>query len=94
MAVSTDHNPGTSPGLSLPLMAHMACRLFGLTPLEAVQGITLHAARALGLRDRGQLMAGQRADMAVWQLAHPNELVYWFGHNPCRHRVVAGAIAD
>jgi imidazolonepropionase len=91
MAVSTDHNPGTAPGLSLLLAAHMACTLFRLTPLEAVRGITVHAARALGLLDRGQLAAGQRADFAVWDLEHPNELAYWFGLNPC-HRVVAAGM--
>lgn len=90
MAVSTDHNPGTSPALSLTLMAHMACSFFRLTPLEAVRGITVHAARALGLFDRGQLVVGQRADLAVWDLQHPNELSYWFGHNPCLRTVVAG----
>ena len=90
MAVSTDHNPGTSPGLSLLLMASMACTLFRLTPLEAVQGITLHAARALGLHDRGQLAAGQRADFVAWDLDHPNELAYWFGRNPCRRVIAAG----
>jgi imidazolonepropionase len=89
MAVSTDHNPGTSPNLSLLLMAQMACTLFRLTPLEAVQGITVHAARALGLADRGRLAAGQRADFVAWDLEHPNELAYWFGRNPCR-RVVRG----
>ncbi|MDR7151995.1 imidazolonepropionase [Hydrogenophaga palleronii] len=89
MAVATDHNPGTSPALSLPLMAHMACTLFRLTPLEAVRGITVHAAKALGLHDRGTLAVGQRADFAVWALEHPNELTYWFGHNPCRRVVVA-----
>lgn len=90
MAVSTDHNPGTSPGLSLPLSAHMACTFFRLTPLEAVSGITVNAARALGLADRGTLAAGQRADLAVWDLEHPNELTYWFGHNPCKGTVLAG----
>ncbi len=92
MAVASDHNPGTSPGLSLLLAAHMACTFFRLTPLEAVAGITRQAARALGLRDRGTLQAGQRADLAVWALEHPNELTYWFGHNPCR-RVIAGGVA-
>ena len=90
MAVSTDHNPGTSPGLSLLLMASMACTLFRLTPLEAVQGITLHAARALGLHDRGQLQVGQRADFVAWNLDHPNELAYWFGRNPCSRVIAAG----
>ena len=90
MAVSTDHNPGTAPGLSLLLAAHMACSFFRLTPLEAVRGITVHAARALGLHDRGLLAAGQRADFVAWDLDHPNELAYWFGHNPCLRVVVAG----
>ena len=90
MALASDHNPGSSPGLSLLLMLNMACTLFRMTPLEALQGVTLHAARALGLADRGSLQAGQRADFAVWDLAHPNELAYWFGHNPCRRVVVGG----
>lgn len=90
MAIATDHNPGTSPALSLPLMAHMACSFFRLTPLEAVRGITVHAARALGLRDRGTLAVGQRADLAVWDLQHPNELTYWFGHDACQGVVVGG----
>lgn len=90
LALSTDHNPGTSPTLSLLLMINMACTLFRLTPEEAVRGATQHGARALGLADRGSLAAGQRADFVVWDLDHPNELAYWFGHNPCRRVVVAG----
>ena len=90
MAIATDHNPGTSPGLSLLLMLNMACTLFRLTPEEALRGATVHGARALGLHDRGTLAAGQRADFCVWDLEHPNELAYWFGHNPCRRTVVGG----
>jgi imidazolonepropionase len=90
MAVATDHNPGTSPGLSLLLSAHMSCIFFRLTPLEAIRGITQHAAQALGLRDRGVLAAGLRADFAAFDVAHPNELAYWFGTNPCRRVVAAG----
>ncbi len=90
LAVSTDHNPGTSPTLSLPLMIHLACVDFRLTPEEAVRGATVNAARALGLADRGTLAAGQRADFALWDHEHPRELAYWFGHPACR-RVVVGA---
>ena len=90
IAVATDHNPGSSPALSLPLMIHMACTLFRLTPEEALRGATVNGARALGLADRGTLAPGQRADFAVWDLAHPNELAYWFGANPCRGVVVGG----
>ena len=90
MALASDHNPGSSPGLSLQLMLNMACTLFRLTPEEAVRGVTVNGARALGLSDRGRLVAGQRADFVAWDLDHPNELAYWFGHNPCRHVVVGG----
>ncbi len=90
IALASDHNPGSSPGLSLLLMVNMACTLFRMTPLEAVQGVTAIGARALGLHDRGRLVLNQRADFAVWDLDHPNELAYWFGHNPCRRVVVGG----
>jgi imidazolonepropionase len=91
MAVATDHNPGSSPALSLLLMLSMACTLFRLTPEEAWRGVTVHAARALGLHDRGVLRAGTRADFAVWDAEHPREMAYRFGHNPCR-RVFRGGV--
>jgi imidazolonepropionase len=89
IAIATDHNPGSSPVLSLLLMIHMACTLFRLTPEQALRGATVNAARALGLADRGTLTSGQRADFVVWDLEHPNELAYWLGRNACQ-RVVAG----
>ncbi len=91
MAIATDHNPGSSPCLSLLLMLNMACTLFRLTPEEAWRGVTVNAARALGLRDRGTLAPGQRADFAVWDAEHPRELAYRFGqHQPCRAVVRSG----
>jgi len=90
IAVATDHNPGTSPTLSPLLMLNMACVLFGLTPEEALRGLTVHGARALGLLDRGQLVAGQRADFCVWDAGHPRELAACFGHNPLIERVRHG----
>jgi imidazolonepropionase len=94
IALASDHNPGSSPGLSLLLMLNMGCTFFRLTPEEALRGVTVHAARALGLHDRGTLALGQRADFVAWDLQHPNELAYWFGHNPCRRRIVAGVEAN
>jgi imidazolonepropionase len=93
MAVATDHNPGSSPALSLLLMLNMACTLFRLTPEEALAGVTVHAARALGLADRGALAPGLRADFAVWDAEHPRELAYRFGVNPLRERVFGGVLA-
>jgi imidazolonepropionase len=57
----------------------MACTLFRLTPEEALRGVTVHAARALGLQDRGRIAAGLRADLALWPFAEPAELAYWIG---------------
>jgi imidazolonepropionase len=90
IAIATDHNPGSSPTLSLLLMLNMACTLFRLTPEEAWRGVTVNAARALGLQDRGTLAAGQRADFVVWDAEHPREMAYRFGHNPCQRRVFGG----
>ncbi|MFC5521129.1 imidazolonepropionase [Polaromonas jejuensis] len=83
MAVSTDHNPGTSPCLSLLLMANMACTLFRLTVPEALAGITSHAARALGLQDsHGLIAAGRPANFVLWRLREAAELAYWLGQKP------------
>ena len=79
MAVATDLNPGTSPLQSLRLAMSLACTHFRLTPEEALRGATHHAARALGLHDRGRLVPGQRADFVQWTIGHPAELAYWLG---------------
>jgi imidazolonepropionase len=84
IALASDANPGTSPVGDLPLMAVLGCRLFGLTPLEAVAGLTVHAARALGRSDgAGSIRPGGRADLAVWDVGHPRELAYWIGGDLC-----------
>ena len=79
IALATDCNPGSSPVLSPLLIMNMACTLFGLTPREAVRGMTENAARALGLRDRGRLAVGQRADLVLWAARQAAELPYQLG---------------
>jgi imidazolonepropionase len=82
MAVATDCNPGSSP-LTSPLLAmNMAATLFGLTVTECLRGMTVNAAYALGLGDQiGTLTPGQRADLAIWSIEKPAELIYWIGGN-------------
>ncbi|MES2958796.1 MAG: imidazolonepropionase [Pseudomonadota bacterium] len=92
IAIATDHNPGSSPTLSPLLMLNMACTLFRLTPEEALRGMTVHGARALGLHDRGLLSAGQRADFVVWPHEHPNELAYGFGQRATPRVVIGGEV--
>jgi imidazolonepropionase len=87
IAIASDCNPGSSPALSLPLMLNMACTLFRLPPERALAGVTHHAARALGLPDRGRLEPGLRADFALWDISRPADLCYWIGGAPC-HSVV------
>jgi imidazolonepropionase len=91
MAVATDCNPGTSPVTSPTLMMSMACTLFGLTPEEALAGMTREGARALGLQDEiGTVTAGKAADLAVWRIGRPAELCYWIGLPGPERRIVAG----
>jgi imidazolonepropionase len=94
MAVATDCNPGTSPMTSLLLALNMACTLFRLTPLEALLGVTRHAARALGRQDIGTLDVGKRADLALWDIARPADLAYAIGANPCRLVVNGGVLRE
>jgi imidazolonepropionase len=84
LAVSTDCNPGTSPISSLLLAMNMACVLFRMTATEVLRGVTINAARALGLSsDRGMLREGMRADLVVWRLRHPEQLCAEVGtHRP------------
>ncbi len=80
IAIATDLNPGTSPGLSLRLMLNMACTLFRMTPEEALAGATLHAAQALGMADsHGSLEVGKVADFVAWNIERPADLAYWLG---------------
>jgi imidazolonepropionase len=91
MAVATDCNPGTSPVLSPTLMMSMACTLFGLTPEEALAGMTRAGAKALGLQDEiGTISAGKAADLCVWRIGRPAELCYWIGMTGPERRIVAG----
>ncbi len=91
MAVATDSNPGTSPMTSLLLALNMAATLFGLTVDECLAGATRNAARALGLADEtGTLEAGKWADLAIWDIERPAELVYRLGFNPLHARVWRG----
>ena len=93
MAVSTDANPGTSPLLSLRLAANLACTLLGLTPAEALAGVTRSAARALGLAGKAGIIAvGAAGDLVVWDAGQPAELVYWIGGRLARTVIVAGQV--
>ena len=92
MAVSTDCNPGSSPMTSLLLAMNMSATMFRMTPEEILRGVTHHAAKALGLTDRGRLAKGYVADLAFWQIQHPAELSYRIGLNPLIRRVVGGKL--
>jgi imidazolonepropionase len=91
MAVATDCNPGTSPLTSLLLTMNMAATLFRLTVDECIAGVTREAARALGLlAETGTLEPGKWADLAIWDVESPAELVYRIGFNPLHERVWRG----
>ncbi len=92
IALATDCNPGSSPLTSLLLAMNMGATLFRLTVEECLAGVTREAARALGLQaEVGTLEAGKRADLAIWDVAQPAELVYRIGFNPLHRRIWRGS---
>jgi imidazolonepropionase len=94
IAVATDCNPGTSPLLSPTLAINMACTLFGLTPEEALTGMTINAARALGLAHSiGSIAVGKQADLCAWNIESLSELAYWIGLPGPDRRIFAGVDA-
>jgi imidazolonepropionase len=91
IALATDNNPGTSPTTSLLLMLNMGATLFGLTVVEALRGVTVNAAAALGLNsEAGTLEAGKACDLAIWDVTDPADLVYRIGFNPLHQRIKDG----
>lgn len=92
MAIATDSNPGSSPMTSILMAMNMAATLFGVTPEECLRGVTINAAKALGLNDCGSLAVGKRADLAIWDTSHPAELTYRMGDTPLYQRIFEGKI--
>ncbi|MEM7733876.1 MAG: amidohydrolase family protein, partial [Pseudomonadota bacterium] len=90
MALATDCNPGSSPMTSLLLTMNMGCTLFNMTTAEALRAVTVNAARALGLPDRGKIAPGHHADLAIWDAEHPAELSYRIGFNALHARIFEG----
>jgi imidazolonepropionase len=84
MAIATDANPGSSPIFSIQTIMNMACTLFRMTPAEALRGVTINAARALGIEDRkGSIEVGKQADIVIWNTDNPAMLSYQIGMNYC-----------
>lgn len=94
IALSTDCNPGTSPLTSILMVLNMGCTLFGLTPEQALAGITIHAAKALGLVNKGRIEVGMDADLSLWDIARPADLAYQMGLNPINRVMVNGQWKD
>ncbi len=95
IAVATDANPGSSPIHNLQLMLQMGATLFRLTAEECLRGVTVNAARALGIEhEYGQVKAGMKAHLALWDVNDPAELTYQFGVNPLTTLWLNGVVHD
>jgi imidazolonepropionase len=91
IAIATDLNPGSSPLVSATLAMNMACTLFGLTPAEALAGMTRHGAKAMGVeQETGMLREGLAADIAVWDVTQPAAIAYWIGLPGPERLILAG----
>ena len=93
MVIASDFNPGSSPICSTLLMLNMACTLFRLTPEEALQGVTINAAKALGIDNNvGSITVGKQADFCLWDITTPAQLAYAYGVNLCKTVVKNGQV--
>ena len=89
IAIATDCNPGSSPLTSILLCMNMSCTLFRMTPEEALCGVTIVAAQALGIGDEvGTIEVGKKAELAVWNVDQPAEIAYRVGFNPLEEMVI------
>jgi len=93
IAIATDSNPGSSPCLSILMIMNMACTLFKMTPLEALKGVTINAAKALNIDNKvGTVEVGKQADFVLWDVESPAELSYRIGGNTCRVVIKKGNV--
>jgi len=93
MAIASDLNPGTSNSESLPHAMSLACVTWGLTTREALLGVTVHAARSLGLEGlAGCLQLGSFADCIVLDVETPEAIPYYVGVNRVLQTVAGGAV--
>ncbi len=93
VALSTDFNPGSSMTESLPLMVTMGCLFFRMTPKEAIQAVTIHAARSMGKeREIGSLEQGKEGDLVVFDIPNYKYLPYHFGVNHTEYVIKKGRI--
>jgi imidazolonepropionase len=83
VALATDLNPGSAPCYSMPLVMALACRMYGLTPAEALNASTINAAYAAGMGEQvGSLEAGKQADVLILDMADYREIAYALGADP------------
>jgi imidazolonepropionase len=95
VALATDHNPGTSPTISMPMAMSLACTHMNMSPAEAIAAATINGAWALRLADRkGSIEPGKDADIAIFAVDDYREIPYWFGANRCVETVLNGAISS
>jgi imidazolonepropionase len=84
LAIATDFNPGSAPSYHLPLAMTLACLNQGMTPQEAIMGVTTVAARAVSAERRiGSLLPGYDADIAIIDAPSVNHWLYHFRANAC-----------
>lgn len=83
VALATDFNPGTSPCPSLQVVAHLARRRLNMTAPEVIAGVTVQAARSLGVH-AGTLSTGAPADLVLLDICDYREFGYYYGVNIVR----------
>lgn len=93
VAIATDFNPGSCPGLSLQLAMNLGCYKYRLTPEEVLTAVTLNAAAAINRAGTvGSIEVGKQADLVIWQADNLNYILYRFGSNLVKQVIKKGKV--
>ncbi len=92
MAVASDFNPNNmTPHVQLAM--DVSTYILGLTPLEALAGATINAAKSLGLEgEYGRIAPGYKADLVIWDVENYKWIGYAWGFNKVLAVVINGKI--
>ncbi len=75
LALATNWNPGSAPTENVSLTLGLACLVYGISALQALQAFTSAPAKVLGWEDRlGLLIPGHQADFSIMGCADHRHL--------------------
>jgi imidazolonepropionase len=94
-ALGSSYHAELSSSYNMQLMLMLACRLYGMTPQEAIIAATINAAHALSLGTAvGSIESGKRADLLILSISDYREVAFYSGVNMVEKMVKRGEVIE